>query len=211
MDPLFGAVSRRHTFRGAFLDEPLDPRLIQTFGEVVAREGAWWRIVPDGRSREALAALVSEGDRRQFGDGAWRRELASWIHARGRGDGIAVPGPVAPLARLVVSHVDLGPRVGRHDAALVAAAPCVAVLGTVGDRPMDWLQAGQALAAVLLTAALVGIQAGFANQPCQVDALRCRLAVLLGQPGSPQLVLRLGRPASPVHGAPRRSVDDVLA
>jgi nitroreductase len=211
VDTLFAAVDRRHTTRGPFLDEPLDGRLVQEIGTVVGREGAWWSVVPRGGARELLASLVNEGDRHQFADAAWRRELASWIHPRGHRDGLPVPPGIAPVARLLISHLDLGSRIGRQDETLVANAPCVLVLGTRHDAPIDWLQAGQALAAALLTAARVGVQAGFANQPCQVAALRWRLAALVEEPGHPQVVLRLGRPAATVHGAPRRPVDAVLS
>jgi hypothetical protein len=77
-------------------------------------------------------------------------------------------------------------------------------------RRLDWIHAGEALEHVLLHAAGHGVQAGFLNQPCQVDQLRTRLADLINRDGSPQLILRLGRPLKPLPAAPRRRVHDVI-
>jgi hypothetical protein len=158
-----------------------------------------------------VASLVAEGDRHLFADEAWRRELAAWMRPRRRGEGLPFPAPIVPVARFIVSHVDLGPQAGRQNASLVSDAPAVGVIGTAEDHQLDWLRAGQALAAALLTAARVGVQAGFANQPCQVPALRQRLSALVEEPGHPQLVLRLGRPTSSLAAVPRRPVSAVFS
>ncbi len=78
------------------------------------------------------------------------------------------------------------------------------------DAADDWVRAGQALSRVLLTACTRGLQAGYANQPIQVETLRPRVAALADRPGSPQLLLRLGFPTTRVTAASRRPVDDVI-
>ena len=174
-----------------------------------AQEGAeLWLIKGDARA--PIASLVCEGDRRQFSDPRWRRELASWMHSRRSGDGLATAPIVAPVSRLVVRHFDLGQRVGDKDRSLVLEAPVLAVLSTKGDTVEDWLVAGQALERVLLVAAGHGLQAGYVNQPCQVEELRGRLAEVATPGHRPQLLFRLGRPSERRTPSARRPISDVL-
>ena len=176
-----------------------------------AAEGAGLEAVDDPERRRALAGLVDERDRAQFADPRWRRELAAWMHPRRRGDGLAVPLLALGPTKLAVRGMDLGPRTGARDAALLMDAPAVAVLHTPGDAPAERLAAGQGLQAALLVAAAEGVQAGYLNRPCQVESLRPRLAELLSVRGAhPQVVVRLGRPDGDAPPAPRRPVADVL-
>lgn len=202
------AIRARHTTRQAFKDVPLPAGLPKALIAAAGAEGAGLRPL-DGTVREQVASLVSDGDRMQFDDPRWRRELASWMHSRRRGDGLAMAAAVAPISRLMVRHFDLGSRVGEADEKLALQAPWVAALTTEQDDTGAWLRAGQALERALLVAASRGVQAGYLNQPCQIEQLRPRLAELAGR--FPQIVLRLGEPAEEPRPAPRRAVSDVLA
>ena len=84
----------------------------------------------------------------------------------------------------------------------------LAVLCTPSSTRPDWLQAGQALQRVLLTATLRGIAASPLTQPLETpDAWPVR------DPGSgfeyPQMILRLGC-GLPVPPSPRRPVSELL-
>lgn len=207
---LLAAARTRRTVREPFDDRPLPDGLLARLTEAVAAGGVWLEPIEDEERRGALAGLVAEGDRIQFADPRWRRELASWMHPRRRGEGLTVPMVALPVTRLVVSSLDLGGRTGDKDAGLLAGSPLVAVLGTDGDEPADWLAAGRALQRALVEASAEGVQAGYLNQPCQVAELRPRLTGLVGRRGLPQLVLRLGRPRDDGPGAPRRPLSDVI-
>jgi hypothetical protein len=208
---LYPAVIRRRTHRGAFdADGSLEPDLVHRMVRAATAEGAELSLLaPEARAR--VADLVEQGDRVQFADRRWRRELASWMRSRRAGDGLAVPAVALPVTRLAVAGLDLGRRTGAQDAELVRAAPGLAVLTTPADTTPDWLRAGQALQRALLIAASDGVVAGFVNQPCQVGgALRRQLAAAIGSTGAPQAVLRLGRPARQLVPTPRRPVRDVV-
>ncbi len=209
-EALLAAARRRRTVREPFEDRPLPEGLMAALVEAAEAEGAWLEPVDDEGRRRGLGQLVAEGDRMQFADPHWRRELASWMHPRRRGEGLVVPVAALPVTRLAVSALDLGGRLAGRDAVLLADAPAVVVLGTAGDEPADWLAAGRALTRVLVEASARGVQAGHLNQPCQVAGLRPRLTSLVGRPGLPQLVLRLGHPREEGPGAPRRAVSDVI-
>jgi hypothetical protein len=66
------------------------------------------------------------------------------------------------------------------------------VSGTDADEPADWLAAGQALARVLLRARTADVWASFLNQPIELPATRLQLPHIIGRPGFPQLIVRLG-------------------
>jgi nitroreductase len=207
-DPLWAAIERRHTVRKAFTQRAVPDELVAALNAVAQQRGVWLHLVPQVQ-REAFAELVAKGDQMQFSDPSWRRELAAWMHPGHTGDGLRVPPAVGRITRLVVSHVDVGKRTGHDDAMLITHAPLLLVLGTDNDDEVAWLDAGQALERILLTAAASGVQAGFANQPCQVTALRPVLGTLIDR-DNPQVVVRLGYPSHrPTHSA-RRDLAHVL-
>lgn len=212
---LFAAIPRRHTNRGPFASRPVPPEVIEQMGAAAAVEGAWLHVVA-GDARLALAELIAEGDRRQMADAAFRRELAAWVrpnrsdrpdgipgYTQGIGDLASIMGP------LVLRTFDLGRGQAAHDRELALGSPLLAVLGTAGDEPSDWLAAGQALARLLLVARDAGVQASFLNQAIEVEPLRAEVHRLLRWPGAPQLVLRFGF-GREVRPTPRRPVADVL-
>jgi nitroreductase len=204
------AVTMRRTHRDAFTDDPVDPAALRAMIDA-ARDGSIaLTVVEDAELRARIAALVLAGDRRQFNDPHWRRELALWMHARRSGDGLPVGTVAGGATRAVVSHLDLGPRVGAKDANLVDTAPVLAVLTSANDCRETWLRAGQSLERALLIGAWNGVQAGFVNQPCQVSDLRSQLRVLLPKMAYPQMILRLGYPRGPVASSPRRTREAVL-
>lgn len=205
---LFDAIAQRHTHRGAFTGDPLDEPLLERLRAAARSEGARLDVL-GADQREAFAALVAEGDRALFADGAWRRELARWMRSRDAGDGLAYAPLAAPFARLAVRTFNLGGSMARKDAALARQAPALVILSTSGDKPADWVAAGQALQRVLLTAAQAGAQASFLNQPIQVAALRPAVAELVGG-RAPQIALRVGHPQSDPVPAPRRPVASVV-
>lgn len=201
-------IRLRGTWRADFTSRPVAQPLVDDLVRAAKAEGAWLTVVTP-EQRPELVELVATGDRLQFESPGWRRELAAWMHPRRSGDGLRVPPVAGAVSRFVVSHVDVGDRTARQDAELTSRAPLLAVLGTPGDDEPAWLAAGRALGTVLLTAAVVGVQAGYSNQPCQAPQLRPRLARLVGR-AHPQVVLRLGYPPEQPEPTPRRPVEDVL-
>lgn len=215
-DLLFRSISRRHTNRTRFCPVPLSAHLIAALEQAAEIEGAWLKDATDDGLRPAVAGLVASGDRVQWADPAFRREFAAWMRsdAGAAPDGIpsralGLPAIVSHLAPAVVRWMPLGRGQMARDAALALDAPFLAVLGTDGDAPRDWLAAGQALQMVLLIAAAHGVSASFLNQPVQIPPLRARLRTLFGGNGSPQMVIRMGCGPEFVD-TPRRTVREVL-
>jgi hypothetical protein len=204
------SLEHRRTHRKRFQPRQVAAAALDRLIEVAKREGACLRPLATEAARQQAASLLMEADAAQWSNPNWRRELASWLHPPGRGDGLKVPILAAPLVRFIVRTLDMGRAVGAKNRKLAAASPLLAVLGTVDDQPRDWLIAGQALERVLLIACQHGLQASYLNQPIQVASLRPRLGTLAGG-GVPQILLRLGYPVGILPAAPRRDVADVIA
>jgi len=107
--------------------------------------------------------------------------------ARGRGWGIP-PLSCVPVAR---------------------TAGTVGLLSTPGDGPADWVNAGQALQRILLTAASRDVAAALHTEPLELAWLRELIRRRLAGGGHPQLLLRLGT-VTPASVSVRRRPDEVL-
>ena len=207
---LFECIEGRRTYRKRFGDREVPSSALRELCETAAKEAAWFQVIDSEERRQEVAALVARGDVTQWTNPSWRRELAAWMHPRRRGDGLTVPGLVAPIAQMVVRTFDMGNGVGAKDKQLADESPVLAVLGTDGDGEVDWLNAGQALERVLLDAYRNGLQASYLNQPIEVPSLRSKLQHLLGHSGFPQILLRIGFPEDELPAAPRRNLDEVI-
>jgi iron-sulfur cluster repair protein YtfE (RIC family) len=211
---LFWSMRKRQTNRRRYGKKSVPGEVLSALGRAAADEDTTF-VVLAGAQREGLADLVAAADRQQAGDPSFRRELASWLHpnrthARDGMPGYAFgkSGLASAVGPLVVRTFDWGRGRAAKDEQLALGSPVLALLTTRGDETADWLAAGQALAHVLLRATIDDVVASFLNQPVEVDALRGRLAGIVGA-GVPQLVLRLGY-ACAVRPTLRRPVEDVL-
>lgn len=202
-------IEHRRTYRRRFAPREVGAEVLERLVAAAKSEGAALRPFADEASRQAVTALVAEGDEMQWASPSWRRELAMWMHPRRMGDGLTVPDLVGPVAQFVVRTFDMGGGVGARDRDLAAASPVLATIVTPSDNLRDWLQAGQALQRLLLTACREGLQASYLNQPIEVAPLRPKLQRLAGD-GVPQILMRLGYPADELPAAPRRPLADVI-
>jgi hypothetical protein len=214
---LFRAIDMRHTHRADFETRPVRHQTLAQLERDARRAGAAVHVVTGTESRERIATLVGEGDRTQFGDAAFRHELAAWMRPNRtrRPDGMpgyafGISDLASVLGPTMVATFDTGAGQARKDEHLALTAPALMVLSTAGDTPADWLTAGRAVAVLLLRAAVLGLAASFLNQPVEVPELRRRLRDHIGGSESPQLLLRIGY-AAPDRATPRRTVAAVLA
>jgi hypothetical protein len=213
---MFHAVLKRRTNRQAFSDDPVPAALISALEGCAAEEGVWFYALHSSETRYALADLIAEADQRQWANKHFRRELAAWLRPPQSASHDGIPGYAFALTDLLASDgplalrtFNLGEGQAAKDRDIAAHSPVLAVLGTDADEPTDWLAAGQAMARVLLRARAEEVWASFLNQPIELSATRSRLPHVIGRPGFPQLILRLGYGAD-VRPTPRRTVDEVL-
>jgi len=214
---LAAAVSRRRTNRLPYDGRKVGAKLRRSLDAAARAEGAELHFFEDA-AHHRLAVLVGEAERAQFGDRAFRRELAATLRPNGthehdgiRGDGYGLGRLRARIRLLTIRRHSLGRFRARHDRLLAERTRGLAVLATPADEPRDWLAAGLAVERVLLTLTAMGGAASFLNGPVEVPALREKLAGLLPGDGRPQLVLRIGYPTEAPPPQPRRAVDEVAA
>lgn len=211
------AIRARRTTRKTFDPRPLPQTLRTTCVDLAKELGVAVVFAGDGATREKIAELVAEGDRRQFEDSAFRNELADWIRPRKSDshDGLSgisfgMPDPLSGLGSLVIRTFDLGGTAANGDARKIReGSPALAVIATQGDTPADWVAAGRALTRVLVRLSSEGWTASYLNQPIEVPALRPQLRDALGIDAHPQLLLRIGQADLPPPAA-RRPVSEVL-
>jgi hypothetical protein len=129
VDRLHAAIELRRTHRGTFVDRALPAGLHDELRACARAEGAWLELLDDD-ARDRLADLIAEGDRMQWANRHWRRELAAWLHPRRKGDGLVMPELFAPLAHAAVMTLDIGMPAAARDRDRARQAPAIVVLDT---------------------------------------------------------------------------------
>jgi nitroreductase len=198
---LFDQVLRRRTHRGGFEPVPLAPALLAVLQAGARRDGAQLRIITDAASQAVLAATVQTAEQTLRLDSTRVQEMTAWVSPPNspRRDGVPATSYPARPARTVPDFPGRDFARGRGwglppasgDAA-ARSAGTTCLLTTTDDRPVDWVNAGQALQRILLTAAAYGVAAALHSQPLELGWLREFIRTRLADGSYPQLVLRLG-------------------
>jgi nitroreductase len=219
---LFPAIAERRTDRRRMSHRPVLAEHLRTLIEQAAHNGA--ALVPVTRPamrRQLLAAIVT-AQRLQREEAGYAAELQMWTNRLPGGrDGVPAANVTAPP----IGTVDPSP-LRRFGAAGLAQAAQVAghgrgddaaellVVTTTGDEILDRLRAGEATSAVLLAATRIGLATTPLSQAMEIDSSRLRIQRdVLGVPEQPQLVIRVGWPASSapaLPATPRRELRSVL-
>jgi hypothetical protein len=217
-DRLFQAIQARRTTRAAFLADPVVADVL-TRGEAhAAKLGVRFTTFAGDARKDAIADLVAQGDRDQFADPEFRRELAAWVRsaAMGAHDGMSgaqfgMPDVLSSVGGLVIRTFDMGDGIAASDRTkIVEATPVLAILSTGADTPTDWINTGRSLARTLLELTADGLTSSYLNQPIEVPGLRPRLSAVAGLDGVAQILLRIGRAAHSPKPTVRRPVGEVV-
>lgn len=210
----YAALTRRHTHRGRFDDDPLTPDLAVSLQQAADAEGAMLVYVHQPGQRRRILQLATAAEREMATDQRVQAEIEEWTpqpEARRR-DGVPATAYAARL-RAVADDLpgrdfDQGRGYGRVEPN--SSAPGVlGVLATAGDSQRDWLIAGLAMERVLVRAAQDRAFAALDSQVVELPHLRAELRRSLGTSGYPQILLRFGY-ASDAASTPRRPAGDVL-
>jgi nitroreductase len=165
----------------------------------------------DARARLSLASERSDALRRY--DMEYQAELRWWAGHPGTPEGVPPSALISEseLARVGVARTypTSGPSARRGDLRDHAR---LAVLTATGETPATWLRTGEALSAVLLECTASGMATCALTHITETTSGRRLLSSLIGHPGIPQVVVRIGtapedqRPES----TPRRPLTDIL-
>ncbi len=223
---LAAAIGRRHTVRDPFRAQQVPVELLDRLQAEAGAFDTWFKPVTRSEEEVATVFLIDRAEEMEQGDPAYLAELESWV----RTDPTAVDGvPVGTVpsddpherpSNWTIRDFVVGTR--GHAAADHAddpdapppevERPTVVLMGTDGDDRHAWLQAGRALARVLLEATVAGVAASPLTQALDWPSTRTRLRSRLSLVGHPQMLLRMGYPREGVAVAVsgRRPVDEVL-
>ena len=142
-----------------------------------------------------LATAASAAAMIEARSGAYRAALADWVgRADATGEGIPLSTVVAPTSRPVaLRDFAIGGPGGRLDAATGDdSGASYLVIATAADTPTDWLAAGEATSALLLTAAHLRLATSPMSDVVEVAGARALIRSLLPDHAIPQLVVRVG-------------------
>ncbi|MDF3292704.1 Acg family FMN-binding oxidoreductase [Streptomyces silvisoli] len=212
---LHPAIHERHTSRYPFTETEIPAGLRTALTDAARQEGATLSF-PSSWHLRLVEELAEDARARDLTDRDRQAELERWTRM-----GIAE----ADTATDGVPDYAFGPRQrggrapmrdfsgGRPTADLGSTPfendPHLALLSTDGDRPRDWLRAGQAMERVLLLATLEGLATSFSTEALEWPDLRWPLRDPVSGTGCVHTMLRLGYgPKGPT--VPRRPVRDIL-
>ncbi|MFF3171955.1 Acg family FMN-binding oxidoreductase [Streptomyces sp. NPDC057900] len=210
---LHSAIPDRHTCRFPFAEQPIPSGLRSLFSDAAQAEHAEFRFI-DSIHLDTVLQLISEAARYDRVDPARDAELRYWTRDT------KTDAPLDGVPDYAFGPGDASGRSTTRDFAATAAPPGrvrvrferrpqLGLLSTRGDRPLDWLRAGQALERVLLSATAKGVCASFATQPLEWPELRWTLRDPVLGTGHPQMIIRMGYgPVGP--RTPRRPLRQVL-
>ncbi len=205
------AVPQRRTDRRPVAAVPVPAEALAVVSRAVVDAGLGLHVL---RRRDVvdLAVAVDRAQRAEGSDDRQRAELADWVGGP-RPSGTGIPDAAIPESapETTVPGRDFGIE------GTLAAAPghdesaVYAILYGTGDRPADWLRAGEALSAAWLDAVAEGLTLLPVSAPAEIPNARLQVARLVANVGFPYLVVRLGKahPDGPVD-SPRLPVEKIV-
>ena len=210
------AIENRRSDRRVFSTWPVPAEMLAVVQAAAARQGAQLTILDRESERSSVARLVEHAAVEQALTPDASSETAAWS-GRSRGAREGVPSanvPAEPEGAMPMRHFAGSEQpqnmLGRDE----TDGTVFALLATPGDSPVDQLQAGEALSAVLLQATRFGLATDPVSQPLEVRATRLALSEsLLRGTAEPQVLLRIGwapMSATPVPQTGRRPVGDTI-
>jgi len=207
---LYPAIRKRHTHRRSFQPRPVPGATLAELTACAQTEHASLTIL-GAAERSCLFDLVSFSEVALAEQPGYQQALTEWTAGSPtRFDGIPVTafgslpsGGQPPMRDFAEGH----PRL-HADREKYNRDPVIAILSTVRDDRVSWLQAGQGLQRLLLVACARGLAASFLNQPLDVPEIR-RDMKHPSWHGTPQMIIRLGYARRDVS-TPRRPVNDLL-
>ncbi|MFF1273134.1 Acg family FMN-binding oxidoreductase [Streptomyces marokkonensis] len=191
---LYTAVARRHSSRMPFTGRPVPEPVVADLVAAARAEGAHL-YVPDILHTRRLLRVTSAAELRNTADEARTAESRAWIAPPGSspyGIPFTTSRPLDAAGRMPMrDFTGRPPAPGRPRLRFERHAQ-VALLWTVGDRPRDWLLAGQALERALLVATVHGVRTSLLHQAMEWPDLRSAMRAPAAKWCSPHVLIRFG-------------------
>lgn len=200
---LFDAIPKRQSTRADYDGKSISAGDLQTLASAAVIPGVDLVIITERSQMDRVRDLVVAGNRAQIADGAFVRELKTWLRFSPRkametGDGLfsATTGnPTLPawLGPRLFDWVFKAKTENDKYARQIRSSAGIAVFIAQKEDREHWILAGRACQRFALQATALGLKHAFINQPVEVAKLRPELASLVGMAGRrPDLVMRFG-------------------
>lgn len=218
-DPPIGELRRAEAIDRRFTDRlpmaaPIGlSSVMSTIGALVAPYDLDVDLLPEDTHPRLTTASERAGALRHY-DMQYQAELRWWAGHSEQSAGVP-PTALASeseRARVGVARAFPTPARSARRGDLDDDHARLAVLSTDAESPLDWLRAGEALSATLLECTASGLSTCALTHITELSANRRLLAGMAGQPGVPQVVVRIGiAPAGEQPPpTPRRPLTEVL-
>lgn len=168
----------------------------------------------DDSVRPRLAAASEQAGALRRHDMMYQAEIGWWTGHSGMPEGVPADALIsdAEAVRVDVARTfPKAPHAMRREGTEDRAA--LVVLSSPANSPTEWLRTGEALSAVLLECASVGLATCALTHITELPTGRSLLAGLLPRPGIPQIVIRIGTAPddAELHApTPRRPLTDIF-
>jgi hypothetical protein len=200
--PRYHAIALRQCSRARYDGSALTTPELRALEAAGGSLGVRCILITDSR-KEQVGEYVAAGNRAQFGDPFWAREMRKWIRFNAReaartGDGLygpvlGIPRVPRRLGELLMPLATSAERQTRKDVEAIRSSGAIAVLCSDAEDPAHWIEAGRCVERLALEATALGLQTAFMNQPVEVAGVRREFATFLGIGARrPDLVLRIG-------------------
>lgn len=202
---LLPSINRRRTERRRMSQRPVPAALLRTCVMRGEREGVRLHPVTEPKRRGRLRAALSAAAHEQQLTPGYAAELQLWTNRYvGSRDGISPDTVPTPSIGLVEESPlrRFGPGRLRQPAHRPGDGPAedaaeFLIVATDADTELSWLRAGEATSAALLAATGLGLSTTPLSQAVEIETSRAQLRRgVLNDAGLPQLIIRVGWPAS---------------
>ena len=219
--PHFEQIARRQTNRRRYDGSMISDNALNLLKKTPAEPGIGIHLFRKGtQAFDDIAALVSEGNKRQMGNAAFKAELRQWMrynrkHQDQTADGLSYAVFGAPnlprfMAEFIISHSLNAAKQNKTDRRNIASASHFALFTTRDNRWEHWVALGRTLQRFLLAATAADIAHAYANQPNEIPELAERMTQTLGIAGEyPTILIRLGYAKASAYSL-RRSIEGLI-
>lgn len=204
------AIGRRYTDRRPYDTPPNWPSFEVLLRQTVIPYHVMFDIVLDhARGTLAEASRLTEAIRAN--DPSYTAELSWWTDAFESAGGVPHQVSTSGAGQVDVKRTFPGTDQSPHRAGVDRSK--IVVLSTHHeDARLDVVRCGEALSAILLDCTVAGLSTCTLTHMTELAPSREKVRTLIGQHGTPQLLIRIGKPTDntvPAASA-RRALDEVL-
>jgi hypothetical protein len=214
---ILSALKKRHTYREKMQPAEVPQSLIAQCQQAVADlEGVNVHFMQDEASIRRVGEYTFKAMSLALSSPDFRKELYHLVHynwspSRTGMHGYTLgEGMIGSIFGQLSIKMGIGlPLKARHDQQRVNDASALVFIGTTGDVPSFWLQAGRAYLRVALKIADSGLAQCTLAAPVEAASFHEDIEKMLGTSDRLQSMLRIGKPAHSVRSSPRLEVEEL--